>query len=176
VLTERGLKVVGEDRDNSFVVDIVGIGGDGRNTFNVSTTSAIASTSRLEQSVYLVADLLPSLGCLFTPPNAETLYPSSLHRPILQRPPMCNVLGPLIDPHRRRRTRDRPYIRSVIARWRCASCMAPRGLGAISCAGETHAWDKMVRSQRLRPGHSTPAVGRCWCESCADIQSVAYFK
>ena len=40
---ERALKADVEDRENDFIVDIVGTGGDGHNTFNVSTTAAIVA-------------------------------------------------------------------------------------------------------------------------------------
>lgn len=43
VLRERALKAAVQDADKDFVVDIVGTGGDGHNTFNVSTTAAIVA-------------------------------------------------------------------------------------------------------------------------------------
>lgn len=42
-LRSRALKADIEGREEDFVVDIVGTGGDGHNTFNVSTTAAVVA-------------------------------------------------------------------------------------------------------------------------------------
>ncbi|KDQ49913.1 hypothetical protein JAAARDRAFT_186692 [Jaapia argillacea MUCL 33604] len=133
ILRDRAVKAVVEDYDKDFVVDIVGTGGDGHNTFNVSTTAAIVAAgagarvikhgSRASTSSSGSADLLQSLGCIFTPPS-----PGTTSRPIAKMPftfilaphyhpalafiapyrkslpfrTMFNVLGPLINPARPR--------------------------------------------------------------------------
>lgn len=43
VLKERAVAANVEGKDDGCVVDIVGTGGDGHNTFNVSTTAAIVA-------------------------------------------------------------------------------------------------------------------------------------
>ena len=43
ILRQRAVKARVEHYDTDFIVDIVGTGGDGHNTFNVSTTAAIVA-------------------------------------------------------------------------------------------------------------------------------------
>ncbi|TBU25104.1 glycosyl transferase family, a/b domain-containing protein [Dichomitus squalens] len=132
VLRARALKAAIEGIDDDFVVDIVGTGGDGHNTFNVSTTAAIVAAgagarvvkhgSRASTSSSGSADLLQSLGCYFTPPSADAPLPISRipftfimapqyhlslamiapYRKALPHRTMFNVLGPLINPARPR--------------------------------------------------------------------------
>ncbi|KAI0049463.1 anthranilate phosphoribosyltransferase TrpD [Auriscalpium vulgare] len=132
LLRSRALTVAIEDWDKDFVVDIVGTGGDGHNTFNVSTTAAVVAAgagarvvkhgSRASTSTSGSADLLQSLDCLFTPPSADTPVPIAnipftfilaphyhpslaLLAPVRRALPfrtLFNVLGPLINPARPR--------------------------------------------------------------------------
>ncbi|KAH7913354.1 glycosyl transferase family, a/b domain-containing protein [Hygrophoropsis aurantiaca] len=128
VLRSRALKAAIEGCDRDFVVDIVGTGGDGHNTFNVSTTAAVVAAgagarvikhgSRASTSTSGSADLLQSLGCSFAAPTPGTAMPISRvpftyilaphyhpalamiapYRKSLPFRTLFNVLGPLINP------------------------------------------------------------------------------
>ncbi|KAG2346705.1 anthranilate phosphoribosyltransferase [Suillus weaverae] len=128
VLRARALQVAIEDGDTDFIVDIVGTGGDGHNTFNVSTTAAVVAAgagarvikhgSRASTSSSGSADLLQSLDCSFTAPSSDTPFPISKvpftfilaphyhpalamiapYRKSLPFRTLFNVLGPLINP------------------------------------------------------------------------------
>lgn len=43
LLRDKAVKTTVQDAETSFVVDIVGTGGDGHNLFNVSTTAAVVA-------------------------------------------------------------------------------------------------------------------------------------
>lgn len=43
LLRDKAVKATVQDAETSFVVDIVGTGGDGHNLFNVSTTAAVVA-------------------------------------------------------------------------------------------------------------------------------------
>jgi anthranilate phosphoribosyltransferase len=132
VLRARALHAAIEDGDTDFVVDIVGTGGDGHNTFNVSTTAAVVAAgagarvikhgSRASTSSSGSADLLQSLDCSFIAPSSGTPFPIpkvpftfilaphyhpalamiAPYRKSLPFRTLFNVLGPLINPARPR--------------------------------------------------------------------------
>ncbi|CAL1713760.1 unnamed protein product [Somion occarium] len=181
VLRERALKAAVQDIDTDFVVDIVGTGGDGHDTFNVSTTAAIVAAgagarvikhgSRASTSSSGSADLLQSLGCLFTPPTPGTPMPIARvpftfilaphyhpamafiapYRKALPFRTMFNVLGPLINPARPRGMVvgvAEPELGRTFAQSlknggveRALVVCGAEKLDEISCAGETHAWE-----------------------------------
>ncbi|EIW81525.1 anthranilate phosphoribosyltransferase [Coniophora puteana RWD-64-598 SS2] len=102
VLRERALKAAIEGSGEDFIVDIVGTGGDGYDTFNVSTTASVVAAgagarvvkhgSRASTSASGSADLLERLGCLYpAPPKAGTALPIS-------RVPFAFILAPHYHP------------------------------------------------------------------------------
>ncbi|KAG1816258.1 glycosyl transferase [Suillus variegatus] len=170
VLRARALQADIEDGATDFVVDIVGTGGDGHNTFNVSTTAAVVAAgagarvikhgSRASTSSSGSADLLQSLDCSFTPPSPGTPFPISKvpftfilaphyhpalamiapYRKSLPFRTLFNVLGPLINP-----ARPRGMVLGVAERElggveRALVVCGAEGLDEISCAGDTYAW------------------------------------
>jgi len=118
VLRARALQAVIEDGETDFVVDIVGTGGDGHNTFNVSTTAAVVAAgagarvikvgimylycinsakiknkhgSRASTSSSGSADLLQSLNCSFAAPSLGTPLP-------IAKVPFTFILAPHFHP------------------------------------------------------------------------------
>ncbi|KAG1817914.1 glycosyl transferase [Suillus variegatus] len=119
VLRVRALQVDIEDGDTDFFVDIVGTGGDGHNTFNVSTTAAVVAAgagarvikvrllyiccsnlsdeynnkhgNRAATSSSGSADLLQSLDCSFIAPSPGTPFPIS-------KVPFTFILAPQYHP------------------------------------------------------------------------------
>lgn len=131
VLRRHSVPIPPEARSaSSRVVDIVGTGGDGHNTFNVSTTAAVVAAgagaqvlkhgNKASTSSSGSADLLMALGCplsapsLPTPPSASypsfrfflaphyhpLLAPLAPVRRSLPHRTLLNLLGPLVNPAR----------------------------------------------------------------------------
>ena len=103
VLRGRALKAAIEDADVDFVVDIVGTGGDGHNTFNVSTTAAIVAAGAGAR-VIKVSRRSPPLPFISYIPDAITSS-MAVERPprLLDRPTCFNHLG--VSSHRRHQER-----------------------------------------------------------------------
>lgn len=130
VMRASAAKVEVPRSDASLVVDIVGTGGDGQNTFNISTTAGLVAAgagarvvkhgNRAATSTSGAADILESLGArLDTPPdevaavleagNFVFLFARSYHAGMRHVGPVraelgirtvFNVLGPLTNPIR----------------------------------------------------------------------------
>ncbi|GJN92816.1 hypothetical protein Rhopal_005854-T1 [Rhodotorula paludigena] len=102
VMQEHALQVDVGNFGEGPVCDIVGTGGDGHNTFNVSTTAAIVAAgaglrvykhgNKAATSSSGSADILLSLGCPVT-----TLPPTSLHT-VASRSPFLFLFAPLYHP------------------------------------------------------------------------------
>ncbi|KAL5524253.1 TRP4 [Sanghuangporus sanghuang] len=196
-LRERALKADIEAREEDFVVDIVGTGGDGHDTFNVSTTAAVVAAgagarvckhgSRASTSSSGSADLLQSLGCLFTPPTASTpmhirripftfilaphYHPALAHiapyRKALPFRTMFNILGPLINPAFPHGmvlgvadpALGEPFAMSLRESGveRALVVCGRERLDEVSCAGETDVWE-LTGDGRIVHGTLHPTV------------------
>ncbi|KAG8995900.1 anthranilate phosphoribosyltransferase [Tulasnella sp. JGI-2019a] len=140
VMREYATSVNVPGAETDFVVDIVGTGGDGYNTFNVSTTAAIVAAgagarvvkhgSKASTSASGSADILAALGCRHITPTGAPLphipfvflSASNYHPSIASLAPIrkslpfrtiFNVLGPLLNPSRPRGMVLGVYTRSL---------------------------------------------------------------
>ncbi|GAA5860702.1 hypothetical protein JCM3774_006258 [Rhodotorula dairenensis] len=102
VMQDHARKVDIQDHGEGPVCDIVGTGGDGHNTFNVSTTAAIVAAgaglrvykhgNKAATSSSGSADILLSLGCPVT-----TLPPAALSH-VAAKSPFLFLFAPLYHP------------------------------------------------------------------------------
>ncbi|KIJ54450.1 hypothetical protein M422DRAFT_152579 [Sphaerobolus stellatus SS14] len=91
VLHDHAVRVEIEGADEDFIVDIVGTGGDGWNTFNVSTTAAIVASgagarllkhgNKAATSKSGSADLLRALSCPLLPLSPINIPPATVETP-----------------------------------------------------------------------------------------------
>ncbi|BGP09801.1 Anthranilate phosphoribosyltransferase [Rhodotorula toruloides] len=102
VMQQHALPVDVGDYGDGPICDIVGTGGDGHNTFNVSTTAAIVAAgaglrvykhgNKAATSSSGSADILLSLGCPVT-----TLPPSAMNQ-VAARSPFLFLFAPIYHP------------------------------------------------------------------------------
>ncbi|KAJ2810884.1 anthranilate phosphoribosyltransferase, partial [Coemansia furcata] len=135
--------------DTGMVVEIVGTGGDGWNTFNISTTSSLIAAaagltvakhgSRSFSSNSGSADILESMGCRLSAVLPELGFPTPF-----------KILGPLTNPV----VPDRAVIGvntkalgpvmaealRIMGRRNYAVVCGDEDLDEISIAGDTHVW------------------------------------
>lgn len=164
VLRELALHICVPNIDN--VIDVVGTGGDGHNTFNISTAAAIVAASagarvakhgnRASSSTSGSADVLASAGVNLDLPEADVVrciqtcgigflfaphyHPALRHvanaRRTLKTRSIFNLLGPLLNPAQAKR-----HLIGVFAKkWCYPIAKTLQSLGA-ECALVVHADD-----------------------------------
>ncbi|KAI7900104.1 anthranilate phosphoribosyltransferase [Cokeromyces recurvatus] len=154
------------------VVDIVGTGGDGHDTYNVSTTASIVAAgagakvakhgNRAASSRSGSADLMEAHGCAIT--QVEPYQHVAKLRKEIAVPTVFNLLGPMSNPAKPSRMVvgvHSPEIGALMAnalrltgvQEGLVVCGA-EGLDEISPAGETHYW--RIDGNDIKTGRTYP--------------------